>query len=222
MSATSLRPLLVLLVLITSCRSAPDHSDVLLQAPDRAREAGSARMSVLTHMRIAQVDGDLNITSRSEGTIDFDSARSRIKIDARQEGPGALSLKPCELVTDGATAFLQIPEPHRARYDGKTWLQLDMGGQEGIDPNLFATDPTASLEYIRGAGEDVEEVGTADVRGVPTTHYRFRVDRERLLDRIPAERRDALAAHLEQMQVEEIPYEAWLDREDVPARRRSG
>jgi hypothetical protein len=87
-----------------------------------------------------------------------------------------------------------------------------------MDPSAISADPTASLAYIKAVSDDVEEVGTADVRGTPTTHYRFVVSAERLLEQIGKERRAQMKTYFDQIGIDQIPYEAWLDEQNRPRR----
>lgn len=68
---------------------------------------------------------------------------------------------------------------------GKTWMKLDLqqaGASQGLNLNtILSQDPTqslAALQSLKGA----TEVGTEQVGGVSTTHYRARID----LSKLPA------------------------------------
>ena len=60
---------------------------------------------------------------------------------------------------------------------GKKWLKLDPqafgGGGE-----IGQSDPSGSLDALRGAKGDVKRVGTEKVRGTSTTRYRVSIDAE--------------------------------------------
>ena len=50
---------------------------------------------------------------------------------------------------------------------------------------------------LRAVSEEVEELGTEDVRGVETTHYRTTVDLRRYPDLVPPDRRELARRSIE-------------------------
>jgi hypothetical protein len=66
--------------------------------------------------------------------------------------------------------------------DGKHWVKLDLAAEaskQGIDLDALggqaAQDPSAALEYLKGAGTS-RQVGTATIDGTPTTRFNQKVD----------------------------------------------
>jgi hypothetical protein len=190
----------------------------LTQAPDRAVEAGSAKMSVVGEVKISHAAGELTVSTTTEGVLDFASQRTSSTIEVTQSGAGSTPSQPCRVVTDGGMAYLSVPESERGRFQGKEWLQVDLAAATGIDPSSISADPTASLAYIKGVSEDVEELGAADVRGTPTTHYRFVIPTQKLIEQVGEDKRQQMKAYLDQIGIQEIPYEAWLDEQGRPRR----
>jgi hypothetical protein len=95
---------------------------------------------------------------------------------------------------------------------GKSWLKLDLkkaGAAQGLNLNtLLSQDPTQSLtalQSLRGA----TKVGTEQVDGVSTTHYRARID----LSKLPA----APAGGSAQPSV----YDAWVGSDGYVHRVRA-
>src|SRR6185295_13430904 len=78
------------------------------------------------------------------------------------------------------TLYMQMGVLQKQLPKGKKWLELDaekIGQSLGIDVSQLSqyNDPTKMLDYLRSSGK-VEEVGSEDVRGVATKHYRATVD----------------------------------------------
>jgi hypothetical protein len=112
--------------------------------------------------------------------------------------------------------------------DGKQWLSYDVaktGQALGIgDPTRFnqSGDPTQTLRNLRATSDRVERLGTEDVRGVATTHYRGTVELRRLPDLLPAEKRDAARKSVDRMielaGTDSYPMEIWIDRKHLVRR----
>jgi hypothetical protein len=100
------------------------------------------------------------------------------------------------------------------------WLHIDFaktGRELGIgDPTQFGSgDPSQVLQALRALSSRVERLGSDDVRGVPTTHYRGTVELRRLPDRVPPARRAAARRSAERLiqltGTESYPLDVWVD-----------
>jgi hypothetical protein len=79
---------------------------------------------------------------------------------------------------DGTDLYLKSPLFSAALPPGKTWLKLDLSkatNAHGVDlSTLVSQDPAQTLARLRSISK-VTKVGTEQVGGVATTHYRGRV-----------------------------------------------
>jgi hypothetical protein len=86
-------------------------------------------------------------------------------------------------VIRGSTIYMQSPLFSGALPKGKTWMKIDLQRalhSQGIDfSTLGSQDPTQMLAQLQRIGT-VTTVGTEDVGGVSTTHYRGHVDVSKL------------------------------------------
>jgi hypothetical protein len=84
------------------------------------------------------------------------------------------------------------------------------------------SDPTQSLQMLRAAGGEVEELGEADVRGVATTHYRGEVDYEQYADVLEQEGKAAAARSIREVAKltgqKTVPMEIWVDEDSLVRR----
>ncbi len=86
--------------------------------------------------------------------------------------------------------------------DDDTWFRADTGDMAGGDMESLTgaqttgMDPDIYLEFMQGAGEDVEELGTEDIRGTEATGYRVEVS---VADAIEAQVDDEAVAEMEEM-----------------------
>ena len=66
------------------------------------------------------------------------------------------------------------------------------GSTSGQLQQLGQGDPSQALDYLRATGE-VEEVGTEQIDGVETTHYRGTIQLDAVAEQVPAEQRERSA-----------------------------
>ncbi len=103
---------------------------------------------------------------------------------------------------------------------GKTWMKLDLAklaSKAGIDASqlgsLNQADPTQFLSYLRASSGAVTTVGSEQIGGEPTTHYRATLQLDRVLDRLPDSQRAAARSMLERLGTGSIPVDVWVDQQ---------
>jgi len=92
------------------------------------------------------------------------------------------------------------------------WVKMDVGSlakKEGVDlgalMNANQADPSQALRMLM-ASSDARAAGRASIRGVPTTHYAFRIDIKHLLHE-----NKALEKFADTAGMSSIPADAWID-----------
>jgi len=106
--------------------------------------------------------------------------------------------------------------------EGKTWIKHDLatlGDGLGIDFGAIAeqsrnSDVRSQLSFMQVTKSDIEELGTEEIRGTPTTHYKFTVEVAEAVKDLPPEDAE-LKPFLEGLGVDEYPGEAWIDDEGL-------
>jgi hypothetical protein len=92
---------------------------------------------------------------------------------------------------------------------------VEAGGFDFEELESFAqSDPRDVLASLRGLTGDIETVGTEELRGVETTHYRAVLDPVELAERAAAGRPDATSLVDElstQGGITDIPLDVWID-----------
>lgn len=218
-----MRKLLALIALMAltapACARGASASEIIRTAPDKAAEFGSAKVASTVEMNqtLPGPAGDMRLTviAESEGVFDFASQQGRLTTITRFESPGAPGgSQTLEMVIDGLTFYQSFDCPTGAL--GAPWLRFDLQTLTGLDPSQVptSTDPTATLEILKGAADDVEEVGSEEVRGVPTTHYRATISLERALENLDEEARERVRAYF-QGAAETLTTDVWLDDEGL-------
>jgi hypothetical protein len=195
------------------------------QSATKTADAGSARFTFTGTM--SGVPGG-PFTFEGEGA--FSGQQGRMTFDMSDFGAatGGAFGGEMEMLMDGLLIYMKIPPQIASELPGgKEWIGIDLaaaGEELGIDfeelTQFQQADPTQTLQYLRGASEDFEEVGSEEVRGVETTHYRGTVDLRKALEQIPADSRDAFERVLELVGDTKMPFEVWIDNDGLARRMK--
>lgn len=195
----------------------------LRSAPDAAADAGSARIEMV--MSFDAQGEKFEITA--EGM--FSGAQAMLTMDLGEQLAAALPDEqlpdgfdePMVVVVDGPITYMKMPM--LAMITGSDgWLSMSAEDM-GLSADLFTggpatNNPTQMLETLRGASEEVEDLGTAEVRGTSVRGYRAVVDFEKAADQVPEEMRDAYRQMLEDTPMTKMPMDVWIDADGLPRR----
>ena len=180
----------------------------IVGAPDAVDDAGTFTYQMTISSKNGSTTGQVTL----DGAVDSRAKRSKASL---QTGGQTL-----DMVTDAKFLYVRVPDHAKSTTNGKGWAKVDGaalgGGVGGIssDPN-----PMQSFEQLRRAGSDVEDLGTEEVRGATTTHYRTVLDLGRGLDRLGGTTASEAAALREQLSA--VPVDVWLDGHDRVRRQRT-
>jgi hypothetical protein len=121
------------------------------------------------------------------------------------------------VIQDGKTAYIQFPLLTKQLPAGKTWVmgdakdlsQADAGGI-GQFGSLAGTDPKDVFGILKAVSGSIEAVGTEEIRGVETSHYRATLDPVKIQKLMPSgSSLDGLGASAGT--VDEVPLDIWID-----------
>ncbi|HVM16520.1 MAG TPA: hypothetical protein VM290_02965 [Gaiellaceae bacterium] len=214
LSAT-LAPLALVLAL-AGCGGGSFSLESLSQVADRTRDEGSSRMDFAATV---QVQGE-TVEMSGEGVFDYEANRGTMTMQVPEAGE-------MELVVDGTVYYMRFPDGDAGLPEGKRWVRFDVaelsGVQGGRPQQLQQQNPAEMLEYLRASDAEPEEVGTEEVRGVETTHYRAQLDLERAIEQqlqeLPEEQRErqrqAMRQQLELLSQTTVPVEVWVDEDGL-------
>ena len=154
------------------------------------------------------------------GGFDFGNRRASLVVDPSKFGlTGVGKIEAIADYSSGFVMYMKFPSELSSQLGGKPWLKIDLASllkQEGVDVDLGAltqgqsNDPTSGLQMLRGA-DSVVTVGTEDIRGTQTTHYRLVIDIEKAIAAAPASTRDAMTKLANLYTVKTFPMDVWLD-----------
>jgi hypothetical protein len=206
--------LLGLLLVLSACGS-PGPEELLDRAPDALEEAGSSRFE----MRVTAVGDGVDSSYSASGEQDLDAGTMRMEADL------GLDASTTETLALGDVMYLRSPMFALFTGDEGTWVRVDLeesGRAAGLDMEALVegnTGPAALLQQLRGAADDVDELGSEEIRGVDTTHLRVIVDTERAIEDSPPEVREQLRSYAEASGLPSAyPMEVWIDDDGLPRR----
>lgn len=188
--------------------SAPESLNALTAAAEKATDAGSSRMTMDMSMNF----GGQELSVEGEGVFDYDDRVGEMTMSIT--GAGLPSAQSIDMIVDGDFLYMKAPPSLGA----PGWTRMDMSEIPG-GTNQFSQDPSQYLDFLRGAGEDVEEVGTEEIDGVETTHYEADLSLDAILEQAPEGDAEALRSQLEALGGgDTIPSEVWIDEDGLPRR----
>ena len=135
-----------------------------------------------------------------------------------------------EMVSEGTTLYMRSPLfSQGGMVSADKWLKLDLvelSKTQGLDLSQLqqagSNDPRQGLAFLEGATEDgVENLGTDEIRGVETTHYRAEIDLESATKKSGAVTDpEAFRRFVDSLGMDTIVVDAWID-DDNRVRRIS-
>lgn len=217
--------------------AAPERTLMSLSSSaEKTRAAETYRMDLRLAMTMPGIEKPLEISAtgavdaaarRQSMTMDMSSILGALGPAAGANAPSADALQ-VDVVMDGLTMYMRMPLLAAQLPAGKTWVSVDAGkaaASSGADLSSLLersyADPSQYLEYLRTAGA-LEELGSEEVRGVPTRHVRTTVDLKAYLATLEPELRKSLAPSVEKF--EEMAgsakpvMDAWVDDEGLVRR----
>lgn len=192
----------------------------LAVAANNASEAGSTAFAMTMTMGVAEQ----RLTADAEGAFDFDRQVGDMTMTISGPGiPAFLEDLEIEMIVGRKRGYMRMPAEFGL---GRAWYRVPMGRPAaevqatGIDQ--LTQDPSQFLEFLRLTSEDdVEEVGTEQIRGVTSTHYEADVSFEKALEQAPNQ--EAVEDLESRMGVSlaslpSMPVDVWIDDDGLPRR----
>lgn len=180
--------------------------EAVAEAAERTASVDGLKYTMTGETEIPQLGRSITFTG--EGVTDIKGQRGTARMDmskmadlAKEQGEDGPVADPdtwqMEMVFDQRFFYMKFPLA-QAELGGKEWMKFDMRKTSealGIDPAVVRAsqqqgDPGMSLQFMRSVSDDVEELGTETIRGIPTTHYRATIDLRKYPELVPPDKRD--------------------------------
>jgi hypothetical protein len=148
--------------------------------------------------------------------MDFGSAHMRMSMSFPMPGFGSMQM---DEIFDGNAFYIHFPSSLASRLPGgKAWMKVDLdalGKASGVDLKQMMqanqSNPADMLKALKGVGTS-HLVGSEDIRGATTKHYRADIDVNKAADRIPDQQsRDAVKQMFSSSGLSSIPVDVWVD-----------
>ena len=164
-----LAPLVVFVLVLVGCGSAPTPDEVVSDTGTKTADAGTARIAV-GFDGVVETSGAFNLEDGT-GVLGGDRPHTIIAADAAYE----------RLSDERAMTPIT---------SSKRWLKWEKGALVALVLHPVVDSPADLLAFL-GSAREVHEVGSGEERGEPVTRYSAVLDLERFLAGIPpAERAD--------------------------------
>ncbi|MFC9908176.1 DUF1396 domain-containing protein [Streptomyces sp. NPDC127197] len=198
------------------------------QAPAMTPAAAVARaaektedITSLSYRMKGEVPGDGRIEAEAAMSMKPQAMSMKITMPDDPEMTG-----PVEMRLVGKAVYIG-GEAMADGMDGKSWMKIDaseLGGEHSLGSGASGLDqadknPAAESAFLTGS-DDVEEVGTETVDGVETTHYKGTITLEDMRDSLKnedkktRELREKSLEQYEDMGVDELTMDMWVDGDD--------
>ena len=218
--------------------------DLLEQAPDAMEAQGT--VGYQQGVMVTDEAGEILLDTTTEGQQNLETGAQRMAIHLGETAPGAagdeaagdeaagdeaagegnapaeLGGQTLEVLLDGTIAYVHSPQLEAVA--GAPWARFDLTDTAEMLPGFNeavedTSGPLALMHELRGAVDEIEELGEEEVRGVATQHLRVTVDVQRAVDNAPEGRREQLRAAAEELGVpDRYPMEVWIDGDALPRR----
>jgi hypothetical protein len=207
---------------LTACGAGDSASDVL--TPEDVAAAAARTADIETYR--ASFEGTMEVggtTVEMSGGGEFVAKGKHARMTMSYSGAGANF--EMEAVMIWPAFYMRFPAELGSQLPaGKEWVKFDMqklGKELGIDMNDFMRqanqwDPVQAFAYLQKVA-DLETVGTEEVRGIETTHFRGAVDLHRVAEADP-ELKDSIDAMIELTGDDPMPMEVWVSADGLVRR----
>lgn len=147
------------------------------------------------------------VTSTGSGAIDWGAHQAQLTENTSV--PGAAAPASVTEVIDGTDLYVQLPPAARSALGNKPWFKVSLAQFEGQQGG--SQDPSQILSVLNAKSSSVTKIGTEQVGGVSTTHYRAQVDPTKAAPNAGPAARKLLAQLPALTGSPTLPIDVWID-----------
>lgn len=198
--------------------------------------ADTARFALELKMTMPLTDKALEL--RADGGFDTPARRAELSVDLSALAETLKSLGSAfggqmkgdlgdpedwklEVIRDGDVAYVSFPLMAEQLPAGKKWVKGDAkelsgasAGRLGQFGSVAGTDPRDVFGMLKAVSGSIVALGTDEIRGVETSHYKATIDVAKLEQLVPEAQRQSLGSLDEAAKasgLSAIPIEVWID-----------
>lgn len=198
----------------TTASTGTSASQAVAAAYTKTVQAGSAKLTMSVRVSGANVPSATTVSGAGE--VDFANQNTEMSMQL-PNGMGQMQIRYV-----GGIAYAKLPDQFAGMLGGdKAWISIDVNQvtQQQLGTTLsqlqssLSSNPADLLGFLRGAGQDVRELGPATVGGVSATHYAATIDLDKAVAGQPAQVRAAAHRAMEEIGTKDIPAQLWVDQQ---------
>ncbi len=197
--------------------------EAVLASSSKTSEVKSSKMAMIIEMRNTELSGSPlvpggTLTTTAEGAFDYAAKQGTMVMT--MPPIGGMNLGRIEAVVTGTTMYQKYPPELAQAFGGRPWVKTDFATlteMAGVDISALmqgsSSDPSQSLQMLKGINPDVVEVGQERVRDAETTHYRGTIDPNKAVAAAAPEQQ-ATVRKLFDVYGQSMPVDVWIDDDD--------
>lgn len=216
--------------LVTGCGSSAGKGSAAVQ-PSGGATAGGSPQSLLAasvektvqagngklHIDFKGSFGGQDVSFGGDGIADYADKKFELTLNL----PAATGISgTIEERVIGSTVYVMLPSAATAATGGKPWIEVDAASLDSSSSSGLGSltqDPTQFLNALKTVSSSVTTVGTEDIRGVKTTHYRAQIDLTKAAAASGADA-SALDQYKKVLGSATLPEDVYLDDSGLPRR----
>ncbi len=150
------------------------------------------------------------ITIGGDGVLDLAQKKFALTTDLPADSGISGEL---EIRVIGNVLYVKLPANAAIITGGKPWIKVGAAAADNLGSmGALSQDPTQLLSALRSVSSNVTTVGTEDVRGVTTTHYRAVIDLAKAARSNPDASQE-LDRYKAQLGSTSLPANVWIDKD---------
>jgi hypothetical protein len=172
--------------------------------------------------------GPAQMTMSGKGVMNGETNRASIAMSATGSTATGTQGFTLEEIVDDGDLYLQSPELGAALGGSSKWMLMRSEAlgdllQSNASGAGMSASPTQQLDALEDASYEVSEVGSEQLNGVSTTHYRALLDIDKLTDEIKDEVSGEFGDLIEKSmdQVSSATVDVWIDANGLLRRETS-
>ena len=217
----------------TSSVTSSNAADTVAKAASAS--AGSKGYKMTLSMKISSPALSKPLTASGSGSFNIpDHAGSfNLSMDFSNEPQVAQVLGSStfniEEVIKAPLVYVKLPDALASKIPGgKPWLKIDLDkaaaaagipGLSSLTGNPASSDPSQMLQYLRAVSGTITKVGSEQVGGTQTTHYKATISLDKVPDAVPAAQRggaqQAIASLEKLTNLHALPVDVWIDDQNL-------
>jgi hypothetical protein len=213
----------------SSSVTSSDAADTVAKAASLSAGAAGYKMTLAMRISSPALSKPLAATGKGSFSIPDHAGSFNLSMDFSNEPQVAQVLGSStfqiEEIIKAPIVYVKLPDALAKKIPGgKPWMKIDLDkaaaaagipGLSSLTGNPASSDPSQMLQYLRAVSGTITKVGSEQVGGVQTTHYKATISLDKVPDAVPAAQRrgaqQAIASLENLTHLHSLPVDVWID-----------